>query len=186
MGLSTTPQNFLSPHQSMLVNAEMIIFAIVFLPLMGYFSDKIEVKCLMCYGSMATIVVVLPLFLFLHQDISVTKVAMAIPLFAIFYASYVAPMGAFLVNLFPPQERYTGLGLGTALGSAISGAVTSLVVLLLMRLTDNGTALALYVMFCGGIGWLSVSKAHLVVGTSQRDDLGPGNYETKQLLVKEA
>jgi hypothetical protein len=53
-----------------------------------------------------------------------------------------------------------------ALGTAVAGAITPLVTLLLMQVTNNGTASALYLMFCYFIGWLSVSKAHLVVGSS--------------------
>jgi len=177
IGLSVNADQSLSLHQSMLVNTGMMILLIIFLPLMGAISDKIGMKRLMQYGSMAAALVAVPLFWLMHQDISVTKVSFVMAVFAILHAGFVGPSGAFLVYLFPPQERYTGVGFAMALGGAFAGAITPIIILLLMQVTDDGVASALYLMFCYFIGWLSVHKAHLVAGYSQRDDLlEPGNY----------
>jgi MHS family proline/betaine transporter-like MFS transporter len=179
MGLSVTIQEPLSAHQSMLINAGIMLVSIVSFLLMGSIADKIGIKRLMQYGSMGIVLAALPLFWFMHQDISAIKVAIIMFALAILNAGFVGPSGAFLTYLFPPQERYTGVGFGTALGSAIAGAITPLMILLLMRVTDNGVASALYLMFCAFIGWLCVSQVHLVAESSQRDDiLGPDNYAT--------
>jgi MHS family proline/betaine transporter-like MFS transporter len=175
MGLSASADKSLLPHQSMFVNTGMMLLWIVSLPLMGYLSDKIGIKRLMQYGSMAIIVVAIPLFLSMHQDISVTKVAIVMYTLAILHASFVGPSGAFLAYLFPPQERYTGVGLGMALGTALSGAITPLIIYLLMQLTDNGIGAALYLMGCYFIGWLSVSKAHLPFISFENNDVNTSN-----------
>lgn len=161
MGLSTGTHPSLSPHQSMLINTGMLIQQIIFLPLMGAISDRIGTKRLMQYGSIGATLVAIPFFWFMHQHLSTQRVALVMLVFAVLHAAFVGPSGALFVALFPPHERYTGVGFGAALGSAAAGALTPIIVLLLMQLTHNGIAIALYLMFCYFIGWLCTYKAQL-------------------------
>jgi MHS family proline/betaine transporter-like MFS transporter len=180
IGLSSTAQQPLSSHQSMLLNTGMMMLWMVSLPLMGYFADRVGIKRLMQSGSAAIILAALPLFWFLHQDISIVKIIIVMFTLTILGASFVGPMGAFVaVYFFPPQERYTGVSFGMGLGEAIFGASTPLLIVFLMNLTDNGTAPALYLMFCAFIGLLSVSKARLAVEPTQRHERVSDNSVTK-------
>jgi hypothetical protein len=66
----------------------------------------------MQYGAMGIFLMAMPLFWFMHQDISVMKVTIVMFILAILHAAFVGPSGGFIAYLFPPQERYTGVGLG--------------------------------------------------------------------------
>lgn len=176
MSLSIGNNKSLTLHQSMLINAAMIVLQIIFLPLMGALSDKIGTKRLMQYGFIGAILITIPFFWFIHQHISVLRVAFVISVFTLLHAGFVGPVGGLFVSLFPPSDKSAGISFSMALGSAMAGAVTPIIVFLFMQLTNHNIGVASYLMFFYFIGWLCTFKAQLIPEFTEKDEFVSDTY----------
>ncbi|HXF90377.1 MAG TPA: MFS transporter [Candidatus Nitrosotenuis sp.] len=150
-------KNSLFAHHSMLLNMGVMAMWMLFLPLMGYLSDKIGIKRLMSIGATLMMTGAIPLFWYLHQEPTMSRIFLVMLFLTALGSAFVGPSCAFLATyLFPTEERYTGVAFGVNLGEAIFGASTPLVVFYLMSLTNNSHTPALYLIFCSFIGLISV------------------------------
>lgn len=175
LGLVDTSNGAIGAHKSMILNTGVMMMWVLFLPIMGYLSDKVGIKRLMSIGAVLMIICALPLFQFLHNDPSMMRILITMLVLTALGASFVGPSCAFLAaNLFPTQERYTGVALGVTLGEAIFGGITPLLIYYIVHLTNNGYAPGLYLMFCSFVGLLAVcsTRVHQEEGLVENLELG--------------
>lgn len=155
---SLASQLDVSSSHSMLLNFGMLILWGIFIPIMGYFSDKIGLKKMMSGGAILLSLAAWPVFSFISYDLSLTKILLAQLILIFCGAMYVAPSGAFLATkVFPTAQRYSGMALGISCGEALFGGTTPLIAASLVALTSVAYAPGFYLMFCGFIGWAAVN-----------------------------
>ncbi len=153
-----TSQLDVSPSQGMLLNVGILLMWMVFLPLVGYFTDKIGLEKVMSFGSILLIIVALPSFLYVNSDVSIKKILLVQTILSFCGALYVAPAGAFLATkIFPASHRYSGMALGISCGEAIFGGTSPLIATALVALTGASFVPGIYLIFCGFIGWAAVN-----------------------------
>jgi MHS family proline/betaine transporter-like MFS transporter len=166
-----TAQLKLPPSYGMLLNIFPLFCWITFLPIIGYFSDKVGLRKMMNYGAVALIVLSVPVFSFVSQEISVGKILFAQVVLSLCGALFVAPMGAFLATkLFPVSSRYSGIALGISCGEALFGGTAPLIATALVVLTGATTAPGFYLMFCSVIGWLALRYSKPISSSVQKKD----------------
>ncbi|MBY0273656.1 MAG: MFS transporter [Alphaproteobacteria bacterium] len=148
----------LSPAQSMLLNVAALLMWMMFIPIIGYFSDRIGLGKVMSWGSFLLMFVSVPVFLFVNYNVTLEKILLAQVIFSFCGAFYVAPFGAFLATkVFPTSHRYSGMALGVSCGEALFGGTSPLIAAGLVALTGASFAPGFYLMFCGLIGWAAVN-----------------------------
>lgn len=146
-----------SASYAMFLNVGVLLMWMLFLPIIGYFSDKVGLKKMMSYGAILLSVVSLPVFSFVNHDISLEKILLAQIILSLCGAFFVAPLGAFLATkVFPASHRYSGIALGISCGEALFGGTSPLIAATLVALTGAFIAPGFYLMFCGIVGLLSL------------------------------
>lgn len=146
-----------SASSSMFLNVGVLLMWMLFIPTIGYFSDKIGLRKMMSFGAILLSSVSLPVFLFVNHDISIEKILLAQIILSFCGAFFVAPAGAFLATkIFPAAYRYSGMAIGVSCGEALFGGTAPLIATTLVILTGASIAPGFYLMFCGVIGLFSL------------------------------
>ncbi|GAA3754252.1 MFS transporter [Microbacterium kribbense] len=114
--------NTLSGDRQIVVNATLIaaVVQIGVILLFGRVAEKIGPGRVTFWGGLATAVAAWPLFALIdtNSPVAITvAVALGIGLLTITYAV----TGALLTELFPPEQRYSGVSLGYNIAGALSG-----------------------------------------------------------------
>jgi MHS family proline/betaine transporter-like MFS transporter len=131
------------------------LFGGFFAPLMGHLSDKFSAHRVMYVGCLATSFLAFPLFWMLSSGTPL-GIAMGIVTTSFLMGAFNGPTNAYLNTLFPPQVRYTAIAFGYAIGAAVFGGLASYYYQWLIVLTHNNLAPALYMIFMGALGALSL------------------------------
>lgn len=189
---SLTTQLGLSPSQRMLSNVGILLMWMFFIPIAGYFSDKIGLNKMMSFGSILLMLVSIPIFFFIHDILSIERVLLAQLILSFCGAFFVAPMGAFLASLFPSSSRYSGIAIGLSCGEAIFGGTAPLIATTLVVLTNASIAPGFYLTFCAALGLIAVNYAlslspfqkHPAKQTSQIPLMPKLNYKIYEHPVK--
>ncbi len=156
--ISLTAQLNISPSQGMLFNVGVLMMWMMFIPIIGYFSDKVGLKKMMSFGAILLMVVSLPIFCLVNYSLSLETILLAQILLSFCGAFYVAPVGAFLATkVFPASSRYSGMALGISCGEALFGGTAPLIATALVALTGTFIAPGFYLMLCGLMGWIAVN-----------------------------
>lgn len=159
-----------SASYAMFLNVGVLLIWMCFLPIIGYFSDKIGLKKMMSCGAILLSVVSLPIFSFVNHDISIGKILLAQFTLSLCGAFFVAPLGAFLATkIFPTSYRYSGMALGISCGEALFGGTAPLIAATLVVLTGASIAPGFYLMFCGIIGLLSLHYYKPITSQNEED-----------------
>ncbi|MBA3814664.1 MAG: MFS transporter [Alphaproteobacteria bacterium] len=159
-----------SASYAMFLNVGVLLMWMFFLPIIGYFSDKVGLKKMMSYGAILLSVVSLPVFSYVNYDISIGKILLAQITLSLCGAFFVAPLGAFLATkIFPTSYRYSGIALGISCGEAVFGGTAPLIATALVALTGAFIAPGFYLMFCGLIGLLSLHYYKPIAGQHEED-----------------
>lgn len=124
----------------------------------GGLSDRIGRKKVFLWGSVTVAVFIFPYMAMLSSG-SLTLAGIAIiASFAIVWPTYGSLIGTVLAENFAPEIRYTGASLGYQLGAAIVGGPAPLIATaLLAAFTGSWIPVALFVVLCAGISFVSVS-----------------------------
>ena len=147
----------ISASYAMFLNVGVLLMWSLFLPVIGYFSDKVGLGKMMSCGAFLLSIVSIPVFSFVNYEISIEKILLAQLILSLCGAFFVAPMGAFLATkIFPASYRYSGIALGISCGEALFGGTSPLIAATLVALTGTAIAPGFYLLFCGIIGWLSL------------------------------
>ena len=140
----------------MLVNLALNTLITLTLPLMGLLADKIGGERLMKGVAVVFMVAAYPLFSFLEQDFSITRVVIVQLVLGVMSAGFVAPNMVVMRTFFPVRQQYSGIAFGSALGDALLGGTTPLILVTLTGWTHPTFAYAGYLMFGGLIGLLAI------------------------------
>ena len=144
-------------NQAMIGNTIGLAVFTFLVPIMGAVSDRIGRRTPMIWGAAGLAILSYPLFMLLgHQTIPFLLMAQL--LFAVLIAAYVGPMCATVVELFPPQGRYTGISIAYNLALALFGGTAPLVATYLIGKTGSLVAPSYYLMFCALLSLVVVLK----------------------------
>lgn len=141
----------------MMMNLAAALSFLVFLPLMGYFSDKIGKRRVMAWGALGQIVLALPVFL-VYTNGNLGAIVIFQMLLLTMSSFAIAPSNAYLNTLFPPECRFSGIAFGTCLGTALFGGTTPLICSYLASTIGPLMGPSLYLIVMGLIGLTAVRQ----------------------------
>jgi metabolite-proton symporter len=132
--------------------------AVIAIPILAIFADRIGRKPMMIGASVATVVWGFAFFALLDTRQPVMIVLAAVGGLLIF-AAYSSVIGAFFSELFPTKVRYSGTSVAYNVASLIAGSLSPIIALALYQAFGTGQAIALYLVLMGVISIVSVSFA---------------------------
>lgn len=142
-------------QNSATLNFVLLFFCAFTMPLAGYISDKVGYSRIMILSSLSSLMYTYPFFCIVYTN-SLFNIVFAEILFLSFSQLFVAPINAFLTQLFPIRSRYTGMAFGYCVGMALFGGTIPYVSLSLINWSGNASFPYLYVMLICLIGLASV------------------------------
>lgn len=144
-----------SLDKSLLVSSTGLLTLVCVTPLTGSLSDKIGRKKVMVFFAMLGFFLVYPIFMLLQIG-TIWSIILPQILLGIIVGGYSGPMNAYLTELFPVQNRYSGVTLGFCIGQAIFGGITPFIATFLLNYTNDLLSPAYYLMGCSLIGVTAV------------------------------
>ncbi len=125
------------------------------MPLSGYISDHIGRFRMIIIASLAIVVIAMPAFMLLacgemwKQVVALTTIAML--------GGFIAGTAyIFIISLFSPEERFTGVAFGYNLGVALFGGTSAVISRWLVEVTGLYYAPAFYIILTS-LGFLAVT-----------------------------
>lgn len=146
------------PHRVLFLNASLMFFWVLLLPCVGALAQRYGGEKVMKAGLLGMALLSFPLFLFLGVSPTFEGVLLAQLLLSIFASLFSAPTSAFLVRLFPPNKRYSGIAFGYSLGHAIFGGIPPLVISVLVGSFGLYSTPAWALLASCGLGFFAVSR----------------------------
>ncbi|MHC6222860.1 MFS transporter [Arthrobacter sp. MMS24-S77] len=132
--------------------------AVVAVPLLAIYADRIGRKPMMIGASVATVVWAFAFFALLDTREPAAIILAAVGGLLIF-AAYSSVIGAFFSEMFPTKVRYSGTSVAYNLASLIAGSLSPIIALALYKTFGTGQAIALYLAGMGLISIISVAFA---------------------------
>lgn len=132
--------------------------AVVAIPVLAIFADRIGRKPMMIGASVATVVWGFAFFALLDTRQPGMIILAAVGGLLIF-AAYSSVIGAFFSELFPTKVRYSGTSVAYNVASLIAGSLSPIIALALYQAFGSGQAIALYLVLMGVISIIAVSFA---------------------------
>ena len=117
----------------MKLNTIGLVIAILFTPILGWFSDKIGTHNSMMIATAASAIFILPIFILLNSSYYPSIILSEI-LIGLLIAAILGPQHSFFQKLFPPQFRCSGIGVFYCLGISLGGATIPLILDCLMNI----------------------------------------------------
>lgn len=146
----------LSPSSILGLNSGLMFFWILLLPLMGKLSDRIGIRKQMCVGALILSAVSYPAFVFVENNFNIYGVFSMQIILSLFVIIYSAPFGAVFTSLFPPNSRYSGIGMAYSLGAALFGGLAPLISVTLVQWSGDMKSPVILLVLSGIIGFISV------------------------------
>lgn len=147
----------ISLKNSMLISFIGLLALTIFVPLMGALSDRIERRYILGFGALGFIVLSYFIFLFASSGNLVLAV-LAELLIAFFLSPIASTLIVIMSEEFPTPVRYTGISIGYNISMTLFGGTTPLIAIYLMNEFQSFTAPAYYLMVCGLLTLLGLSK----------------------------
>ncbi|MBY0273441.1 MAG: MFS transporter [Alphaproteobacteria bacterium] len=143
----------------MILNMVGLVIAVLFTPISGWFSDKIGTHNSMMISCMSSAIFILPIF-FLLKSTYYSNIILSEMLIGLLIAGILGPQHSFFQNLFPPQIRYSGIGVFYCLGISLGGATIPLILDYLMNMEEyyHIVFIPLPFIFYGMIAFFSIYK----------------------------
>ena len=143
--LATYLQEKFSTNTAFTYVAYVSILVAILSPIFGYFSDRYT------YRKFNKVIIATIICLYLPTFILITSynyfyVIIGLTIISILTSAILTPTYVFLSDLFPPEVRYSGVGINFNLGVTIFGGFTPLISTYLTHLTDLDYAPAFYVL----------------------------------------
>ena len=143
---------YLPLHQASIINNAGLGVYIFLLPVFGYFSDQWGYKRVMIGGSLATIFLSYPFFVLLSSGFFfLGQIGLAI-----LAALFLAPMHAYMLQLFPKSFRCRGISTAFAIGVGVFGGTAPFISTLLVRFVEVSEAPAIYYILSGVFGFVAL------------------------------
>jgi MHS family proline/betaine transporter-like MFS transporter len=150
---------YFTPYEIMLTNMGNMVIWITLLPIMGILSDKIGKDTLMMLSSASVVIFSYPLFWFIDNAITPIPIFILQLFIAISGTAFAAPAISFIPELFPPEERYSGVSFSFNLGQALLGGTAPLIAVALVSLIGSSVAPAFYLIFTSLLSFIAVMHA---------------------------
>lgn len=138
------------------------VVMIFVMPLSGYISDFIGRFRMITLSSAAIVIFSIPAFALLASE-NVWQQVIALTVIGVLAGLVAGTAYIFIILLFKPEERFTGVAFGYNLGVAMFGGTSALISRWLLEVTELNYAPAFYVMF--------MSLAFLIVVVLMRDTI---------------
>jgi MFS family permease len=135
------------PDESYKIMAGGLLLAMPLFPLLGRLSDRVGRKPVMLAGHVLALVTLYPAYRAMQSFVDpVNPVALTLLVFAqmVPFVIVYAPRAAYLVEVFPPQIRYTSISLPYNLGNGWFGGFLPLIATALVGATGNPLAWLAY------------------------------------------
>lgn len=144
-----------SISDSLFINTIGILVMTFCIPLSALISNKVGRKKVLVYTAIAMLLVVYPCFLLLAKPGFLYPLIGQV-MFAITVGFFLGPVPIILVELFPIDVRYTGMGLSYNFAAAFFGGTTPMAATWLIEHTGTNTAPAFYVITCAVISLITL------------------------------
>ncbi len=122
------------------------------IPAVGALSDRIGARLPMLVGSGLCLLVLLPLFEWLHAAPSFGRLVIVQSVLCALIGIFYGPLSTAVAQQFPPGVRSTGLALAYNLAVMLFGGFAQFFVTWLIAETGQATAAAYYVIFGAAVG----------------------------------
>lgn len=135
-----TQQLDVSPSIATIAVSCAAVTAIITMPLFGALSDRIGRRTVILGGMLFSAAFAFPFFAIANLGTDLAVIVAMVLGVGLGSAAMLGPSPAYYTELFPPQVRYSGLGLGREVAGAVSGGFAPM-------------AAAALVMQSGGASW---------------------------------
>ncbi len=119
---------------------------VILLPLLGMFSDKVGYGKTIAYSCIAILLFSVPVYQMLASGEMLTTLV-GITLLSTLVAANYAPLYPFMLNLFPAEQRYSGIACSLNIGIALFGGTSSMICIYLIEKTGLLYSAAFYMDF---------------------------------------
>jgi MHS family proline/betaine transporter-like MFS transporter len=136
----------LTPAAALWANTIGLLALMIFIPLMGWLSDKYGRKPLLLACCVAYIVLPYPIFAYLLGGASYTELVLVQILFAILISMFSGPGPAAIAEMFPTRTRSTWMTSGYALAVAIFGGFAPFIAVWLINTFNSPIAHSFYLI----------------------------------------
>ena len=158
----------LTPAAALWANTIGLFALMVFIPLMGWLSDKYGRKPLLLACCVAYIVLPYPIFAYLLGGASYTELILVQILFAILISMFSGPGPAAIAEIFPTRTRSTWMTSGYALAVAIFGGFAPFISVWLISTFNSPIAHSFYLIAAAVVStiviWTLRETAHEPLG----------------------
>ena len=141
-------KDFISSQTLMLLQAFLIMVAILALVIAGKMADRKTPYRVMMFGALMLVLLSFPLLWLVDQGIF-SFIILAQVILIVINEILLGPSNACLKNLFPMQFRYRGASISFTLGLSLLGGLTPVIENYLYRKTGCFSSIALWLMFVG-------------------------------------
>jgi MFS transporter, MHS family, proline/betaine transporter len=126
------------------------VIMMITMPLSGYISDHIGKLRMITYSAIAIVLLILPALLLLSYK-AIWAQLIALTTIALLGGSISGTAYIFIISLFTPDQRFTGVAFSYNLGVAMFGGTTAIVSLWLLETTGLHYAPAFYIMLLSSL-----------------------------------
>ena len=145
----------LSVDDALTINTSAMVAMLIAMIVSAAWSDKIGRKPVLKYSVIIMMLTIVPFFMMMETKTFAMVFAAQVAL-GFIVGSYIAPIPAVLVELFPTSIRYTGMAISYNLAAAMFGGTAPLVCEWLISATGTYYSIAGYVILCNIISMIAL------------------------------
>jgi len=149
-----------------------LVFLVVFISVAGFISDIIGRRVVVLCGSIGLVVLAYPIY-YLYGRHDLVLIYSGEFLLSVVSGCVIGPLPALLVALFPVGVRYSAISLSYNFSFLLFGGLVPFAGLLLMRVTHDVISPYWFLVFSGGVSFVSVFLWVVVDGLTQNPSEAP-------------
>ena len=142
-------------HDTFLVQMAGAALMVVLMPFMGAWSDRVGRRPLLIGSLLGYMVVLLPLYAWLTNEPSISKLLIVQMIISVFVAAFFGVFSTVMAEMFPANVRSVGMSMAYNVAVMIFGGFAQFIVTWLIRTTGSPMSPAYYVMFGVALGLLA-------------------------------
>ncbi|MYZ45770.1 MFS transporter [Schauerella aestuarii] len=139
-------------HDTFLVQMAGAALMVVLMPFIGAWSDRIGRRPLLIGSLLGYMVVLLPLYAWLTNEPSISKLLIVQVIISVFVAAFFGVFSTVMAEMFPANVRSVGMSMAYNVAVMIFGGFAQFIVTWLIRTTGSPMSPAYYVMFGVALG----------------------------------
>lgn len=154
------------------------IAMVVFIPIMGYLSDRVDRRHMYTVGVLILGAVAYPSFLLLGTGNTLVIVGTIVMVLGVIYPIVYAPEASLFAELFPTRVRYSGISVVYQVSGIFASGMTPLVLSFLLREAGGGLS-----MIIGYIIAVTIISAICTMAIRRRDMYSETRDEAAEALL---